>query len=126
MILEFDLDSLTKGLEILNQITNQNCVEFKSLIEDILIYKQLQSVSEIYQRIKMDSLLSLIPLPKQKIERILLSSYHQRILDFVLDEDQKIIIFEDKSSEKESNPTENFFDIYLDLAIEKEKQREDD
>lgn len=74
----------------------------------------------------MDSLLSLIPLPKQKIERILLSSYHQRILDFVLDEDQKIIIFEDKSSEKESNPTENFFDIYLDLAIEKEKQREDD
>lgn len=32
MILEFDLDSLTKGLEILNQITNQNCVEFKSLI----------------------------------------------------------------------------------------------
>ena len=126
MILEFDLDSLTKGLEILNQITNQNCVEFKSLIEDILIYKQLQSVSEIYQRIKMDSLLSLIPLQKQKIERILLSSYHQRILDFVLDEDQKIIIFEDKSSEKESNPTENFFDIYLDLAIEKEKQREDD
>ncbi len=41
----------------------------------------------------------------------------------MLDENQKIIIFEDKSSEKESNPTENFFEIYLDLAIEKEKQR---
>lgn len=65
-------------------------------------------------------------MPKQKIERILLSSYHQKILDFVLDEDQKIIIFEDKSSEKESNPTEKFFEIYVDLAIEKEKQREDD
>lgn len=64
------------------------------------MYRQLQSVSEIYQRIKIDSLLALIPLEKQKIERILLSSYHQKILDFVLDEDQKIIIFEDKSSQK--------------------------
>lgn len=91
-----------------------------------MIYKQLQSISEIYQRIKIESLLSLIPLSRQKIEKILLSSYHQKILDFVLDEDQKIIIFEDKSSLKESNPTESFFDIYLDLAVEKEKQREDD
>ena len=123
MSLEFDLESLSKGLEILAQITNDNYAEFKTLIEDILIYKQLQSISEIYQRIKIESLLSLIPLPRQKIERILLSSYHQKILDFVLDENQKIIIFEDKSSEKESNPTENFFEIYLDLAIEKEKQR---
>ena len=71
-------------------------------------------------------MLALIPLEKQKIERILLSSYHQKILDFVLDEDQKIIIFEDKSSQRESTPTEAFFDIYIDLAIEKEKQRDDD
>lgn len=123
MSLEFDLESLSKGLEILSQITNDHYSEFKTLIEDILIYKQLRSISEIYQRIKIESLLSLIPLPRQKIERILLSSYHQKILDFVLDENQKIIIFDDKSSEKESNPTENFFEIYLDLAIEKEKQR---
>lgn len=100
MNLEFDLESLTKGLELINQITNDHYNEFKTLIEDILIYKQLQSISEIYQRIKIESLLSLIPLSRQKIERILLSSYHQKILDFVLDEDQKIIIFEDKSSEK--------------------------
>ncbi len=71
--------------------------------------------------------MSLIPLPKQKIEKILLSSYHQKILDFVLDEDQKIIIFEDKSSgDRSLNPTENFLSIYIDLAIEKEKQRQED
>lgn len=85
MSLEFDLSSLAKGLEILNQITNESYSEFKTLIEDILIYKQLQSISETYQRIKIESLLSLIPLPKQKIERILLSSYHQKILDFIMD-----------------------------------------
>jgi hypothetical protein len=67
MSLEFDLESLTKGLEILGQITHENYAEFKNLIEDILIYKQLQSISEIYQRIKIESLLSLIPLPRQKI-----------------------------------------------------------
>ena len=53
MSLEFDLESLTKGLEILGQITHENYAEFKNLIEDILIYKQLQSISEIYQRIKI-------------------------------------------------------------------------
>lgn len=126
MSLEFDLESLSKGLELLGCIGNGKYSDFKGLIEDILVYRQLQSVSEIYQRIKIDSLLALIPLEKQKIERILLSSYHQKILDFVLDEDQKIIIFEDKSSQKESTPTETFFETYIDLAIEKEKQREDD
>lgn len=126
MNMEFDLESLTKGLELLGNIGNGRFTDFKELIEDILVYRQLQSVSEIYQRIKIDSLLALIPLERQKIERILLSSYHQKILDFVLDEDQKIIIFEDKSSQKESTPTETFLDTYLDLAIEKEKQRDDD
>lgn len=126
MNMEFDLESLKKGLELLGNIGNGRFTDFKELIEDILVYRQLQSVSEIYQRIKIDSLLALIPLERQKIERILLSSYHQKILDFVLDEDQKIIIFEDKSSQKESTPTETFLDTYLDLAIEKEKQRDDD
>ncbi len=45
MSLEFDLESLSKGLEILAQITSENYAEFKRLIEDILIYKQLQSIS---------------------------------------------------------------------------------
>jgi hypothetical protein len=53
MSLEFDLESLSKGLKFLAQITNENYTEFKTLIEDILIYKQLQSISEIYQRIKI-------------------------------------------------------------------------
>ena len=58
MSLEFDLDSLSKGLNLLGQINNEQYAEFKTLIEDILIYKQLQPISEIYQRIKIESLLS--------------------------------------------------------------------
>jgi hypothetical protein len=68
----------------------------------------------------------MIPLPRSKIEKILLDSYHQKLLEFTLDENQKIIIFEDKSSEKAANPTENFLSIYIDLALEKEKQRKMD
>jgi hypothetical protein len=49
--------------------------------------------------------LALIPLPRAKIEKILLSSYHQKVLDFSLDENQKILIFEDKS-EQQLNPTD--------------------
>lgn len=98
MFLEFDLSSLTKGLSLLNEIKQESYSEFKCLIEDILIYKQLLSISEIYQRIKIESLLTMIPLPRHKIEKILLDSYHQKLLDFVMDENQKIIIFEDKNS----------------------------
>ena len=94
MGLEFDLQSLTKGLSLLSQIEDQNYLEFKCLIEDILVYKQLNSISQIYQRIKVERLLTMIPLPKHKIQKILLNSYHQKILDFVMDENQKIIIFE--------------------------------
>jgi hypothetical protein len=35
----------------------------------------------------------MIPLPRSKIEKILLDSYHQKLLEFTLDENQKIIIF---------------------------------
>lgn len=126
MLLDFDLQSLTKGLDLLNKVKGETFEEFKLLIEDILIFKQLNSISEIYQKIKIESLLTMIPLHKDKIEKILLDSYHQKLLEFTMDENQKIIIFEDKTNEKSANPTENFMSIYIDLALEKQKQRKMD
>lgn len=45
MFLEFNLQSLTKGLDFLNQVKGAAFEEFKLLIEDILIFKQLLSIS---------------------------------------------------------------------------------
>ena len=45
MFLEFNLQSLTKGLDLLNQVKGAAFEEFKLLIEDILIFKQLLSIS---------------------------------------------------------------------------------
>ena len=97
MFLEFDMTSLQKGLALLKSIDSHE--EFVDLLENIFIFKQLISIAQVYQRIKYDHLLSLIPLPKEKIEKILLESYHQQIIEFILDEKEGIVIFEDKSEE---------------------------
>lgn len=86
MFLDFDLTSLSKGMELLKQISKEDDYkQFIELLEDILIYKQLISVAEVYQRIKYDSLISIIPLSKEKIERVLLECHHRKVIDFVLD-----------------------------------------
>jgi hypothetical protein len=72
MFLEFDLSSLSRGLELLEK-TEDN--EFKSLLQSNLIYKQLISVAEVYRKIKLESLLALIPLSREKILNILLKSH---------------------------------------------------
>ena len=65
MFLDFDLTSLAKGMELLAKISKEEeYKEFIELLEDILIYKQLISVAEVYQRIKYESLISIIPFPK--------------------------------------------------------------
>lgn len=66
MFLEFNMTSLTKGLDLLKKI-NEKHGEFITLLENILIYKQLISIAQVYQRIKYDHLLKLTPLPKEKI-----------------------------------------------------------
>lgn len=91
------------------------------MLEDILIYKQLISVAEVYQRIKYESLISIIPFPKEKIERVLLECHHRKVVDFVLDEKQGIIIFEDQL--EETNPYEEFLSCYVDVALLHEDTR---
>ena len=98
MFLDFDLTSLDKGLKLLNHIPqNEEYQEYIALLEDILIYKQLISISGVYQRMKYDNLIKFIPLPKAKIEKVLLESHQRKVIDFILDEKQGIITFEEKT-----------------------------
>lgn len=95
MFLDFDLTSLDKGLRLLDSLKRDGeYKEYIYLLEDILIYKQLISISNVYQRMKYENLIKLIPLPKQKIEKILLESHQRKVIDFVLDEKNGIISFE--------------------------------
>lgn len=65
MFLDFDLTSLAKGVKLLEAISkNGDYKEFIELLEEILIYKQLISVAQVYHRIKYQSLLSIIPFSK--------------------------------------------------------------
>lgn len=123
MFLDFDLSSLSKGMELLQAISReQDYKEVIDLLEDILIYKQLISVAEVYQRIKYDSLISIFkPLSKDKIERVLLECHHRKVIDFVLDEKQGIIIFEDQL--QETNPYEEFLACFVDIALLHEETR---
>ena len=82
LFLQFDLSSLSRGLELLEKIQEN---EFKELLQNNLIYKQLISLAEVYSKIKLESLLALIPLSRQKILSILLKSHEERIIDFSLD-----------------------------------------
>lgn len=61
------------------------------------MYRQLISIAEVYQRIKMSSLLKLIPLAKDKVEKILIECHRSKIIDFSLDESQGIVVFEDRA-----------------------------
>jgi hypothetical protein len=63
----------------------------------------------------------MIPLPKEKIKLILIQCHHQKIVDFTFDESQGIIIFEDKT--EQIQPYEEFLDLFIEIAIEKEKYR---
>ena len=73
MFLDFDLTSLAKGLKLLENVSkNSEYKGFLDLLEEILIYKQLISVAQVYQRIKYQSLLAIIPFPKEKVEKVLL------------------------------------------------------
>ena len=62
-----------------------------------MINRQLISIAEIYQRIRIQSLERLIPLPLEKIKKMLIIAHHQKVIDFTFDESQGIIVFEDKS-----------------------------
>lgn len=125
MFLDFDLTSLPKGLKLLETISKEGeYAEFIELLEDILIYKQLMSVAEVYQRIKYDSLLSIIPLPKAKVEKVLLDCHHRKVIDYVLDERQGILIFEDHL--EETNPYEEFLSCYHTIALLREENRKQD
>lgn len=84
MYLEYNLTSLNRGLGYLKNV-KPNQVEYAQKIENILIYKQLISIAEVYQRIKMESLQRLIPLPKEKINKILIQCHKQRMIDFSVD-----------------------------------------
>lgn len=125
MFLDFDLASLGKGLELLQLLTrDKEYADYIALLEDILIYKQLISISGVYQRMKYDNLIKLIPLPKSKIEKVLLESHQRKVIDFVLDEKQGIISFQEKSDE--TNPYEEFLSTYIDVALLHEETREVD
>jgi hypothetical protein len=51
------------------------------------------SIAEVYQRIRISSLERLIPLPLDKIKKMLILAHRQKIIDFTFDESQGIIVF---------------------------------
>jgi len=55
--------SLKKGLELVGNLNNESYKEFHELIEATLINRQLLSIAEVYQKIRISSLERLIPLP---------------------------------------------------------------
>jgi len=67
------------------------------LLQACLINKQLISIAEIYQRIRIKSLERLIPLPLHEIKKMLILAHRQKAIDFTFDESQGIIVFEDQS-----------------------------
>lgn len=88
---------------------------FKELIEASLINKQLISIAEIYQRIKISSLEKLIPLPLPQIKKMLILAHKQQTINFTFDESQGIIVFSDQN--EQVNPTEEFNQLFMDVAV---------
>lgn len=58
------------------------------------------------------------------MQKVLLESHHRKVIDYVLDEKQGILIFEDKL--EETNPYEEFLTCYVDVAILHEESRKYD
>jgi translation initiation factor 3 subunit A len=114
MFLEFGVTSLNKGLHLVKSLNESN-KSFQSLIEATLINKQLLSIAEVYQRIRLSSLERLINLPLEKIKRILIEAHRQKTLDFTFDESQGILVFEDQA--QQTNPTEEFHQIFIDVSL---------
>lgn len=63
----------------------------------------------------------MIPLPLEKIKRILIEAHRQKTLDFTFDESQGILVFEDQA--QQINPSEEFHEIFIDVSLLVEEQR---
>ena len=84
MFLEFGVGSLKKGLELVSTLKAEHS-NFKELIQACLINKQLISIAEIYQRIRIQSLERLILLPLDQIKKMLILAHRQKIINFTFD-----------------------------------------
>lgn len=114
MFLEFGVSSLKKGFELVGSLKEEH-LNFKELIEASLINKQLISIAEIYQKIRIQSLERLIPLPLPQIKKMLILAHRQKTIDFSFDESQGIIVFEDQS--QQVNPSEEFHNLFISISI---------
>ncbi len=91
------------------------------MIEASLINKQLISIAEVYQRIRIQSLERLIPLPLAQIKKMLILAHRQKTIDFTFDESQGIIVFEDQS--QQINPSEEFHNLFMSVSLVCEEGR---
>ena len=117
MLLEFNVNSLKKGLgmvEALRQAHPQHRL-YHGLVEGTLINRQLSSIAEVYQRIRLSSLERLIPLPLDQIKAMLIRAHKQRTLSFTFDEAQGAIIFEDQ--DQQVNPTQQFHELFVEVSL---------
>lgn len=114
MFLEFGVSSLKKGLQLVGALKEEHS-HFRGLIEAALINKQLISIAEVYQRIRIQSLERLIPLPLPQIKRMLILAHRQKTIDFTFDESQGIIVFEDQA--QQVNPSEEFHNLFMNVSL---------
>lgn len=60
-------------------------------------------------------------MPLENIKRILIEAHRQKTLDFTFDESQGILVFEDQA--QQTNPSEEFHEIFIDVSLLLEENR---
>lgn len=97
--MEFKILEVPSKLELLEAVRNSPLQEFTTLLEDIIIYKELIEVSKIYSKVRLENILRMVPFDKQKVISIMLRTKEHEVLQFEFDESNNLIIFKQKESD---------------------------
>jgi hypothetical protein len=82
LFVEFKILEVPDKVNLLNAVRTSIHSEFATLIEDVIIYKELIEISKIYSKVKLENILKMVPFDRQRIIAILLRTKEQEVLQF--------------------------------------------
>jgi translation initiation factor 3 subunit A len=121
LFIEFKILDVPEKLSLLDCVKTSPHFEFTSLLEDVIIYKELIEISKIYSKVRLENILRMVPFDKQKVITILLRTKEHEVLQFEFDESNNLIIF--KQKEHDTDPYIIVKNLARDVAYIAEKVR---
>lgn len=64
LFVEFKILEVPEKLSLLDAVRSSPLSEFTTLVEDVIIYKELIEISKIYSKVRLENILKMVPFNK--------------------------------------------------------------